>query len=81
MSNERFDNVWEAIEDTPEEAENMKLRSTLMRALKGHISRTGLGQSQAAMQRTGPWASCAIPRCKRVSMSGLVARPVSNSMC
>ncbi len=48
MSNERFDNVWEAIEDTPEEAENMKLRSTLMLALKDHISRTGLSQSQAA---------------------------------
>jgi predicted XRE-type DNA-binding protein len=48
MTNERFDNVWDAIEDTPEEAENMKLRSTLMRALKDHISRTGLSQSQAA---------------------------------
>lgn len=48
MSNERFDNVWDAIEDTPEEAENMKLRSVLMLALKDHISRTGLGQSQAA---------------------------------
>jgi len=48
MSNERFDNVWDAIEDTPEEAENMKLRSNLMLALKDHISRTGLSQSQAA---------------------------------
>ncbi len=48
MSNERFDNVWDAIEDTPEEAENMKLRSTLMLALKDQISRTGLSQSQAA---------------------------------
>jgi predicted XRE-type DNA-binding protein len=48
MSNERFDNVWDAIEDTPEEADNMKLRSTLMLALKDHISRTGLSQSQAA---------------------------------
>ncbi len=48
MSNKRFDNVWDAIEDTPEEAENMKLRSTLMLALKDHISRTGLSQSQAA---------------------------------
>lgn len=48
MSNERFDNVWDAIENTPEEAENMKLRSTLMLALKDHISRMGLSQSQAA---------------------------------
>ena len=48
MSNERFDSVWDAIEDTPEEAANMKLRSALMLALKEHIARTGLSQSQAA---------------------------------
>jgi predicted XRE-type DNA-binding protein len=48
MSNERFASVWDAIEDTPEEAENMKLRSALMMALKEHIDRTGLSQSQAA---------------------------------
>ena len=34
MSNQRFASVWDAIEDTPEEAENMKLRSVLMTALK-----------------------------------------------
>lgn len=48
MSNETFASVWDAIEDTPEEAENMKLRSGLMMALKAHIARTGLSQSQAA---------------------------------
>lgn len=48
MSNEQFTSVWDAIEDTPAEAENMKLRSTLMMALKEHITRTGLSQSQAA---------------------------------
>ena len=48
MSNERFDSVWDAIEDTPEEAANMKLRSALMLALKEHIARAGLSQSQAA---------------------------------
>lgn len=48
MSNERFDSVWDAIEDTPGEAENMKLRSALMIALKDHITRAGLSQSQAA---------------------------------
>jgi hypothetical protein len=30
MSNETFASVWDAIEYTPAEAENMKLRSTLM---------------------------------------------------
>lgn len=48
MSNERFDSIWDAIEDTPAEAANMKLRSALMMALKEHIARTGLSQSQAA---------------------------------
>ena len=48
MANERFDSVWDAISDTPEEAENMKLRSSLMMALEDHIEREGLSQSQAA---------------------------------
>jgi predicted XRE-type DNA-binding protein len=48
MSNERFASVWDAIEDTPAQAENMRLRSTLMMALKDHIRREGLSQSQAA---------------------------------
>jgi predicted XRE-type DNA-binding protein len=48
MSNQRFASVWDAIEDTPEEAENMKLRSVLMTALKRHLTRTEMSQSQAA---------------------------------
>jgi predicted XRE-type DNA-binding protein len=48
MSKKRFANVWDAIEDTPAQAENMKLRSTLMMALKDHIARTGLSQAEAA---------------------------------
>jgi predicted XRE-type DNA-binding protein len=48
MSKKRFANVWDAIEDTPAQAENMKLRSALMMALKDHIARTGLSQSKAA---------------------------------
>ena len=48
MSNEKFSSVWDAIEDTPEEAENMKLRSALIMALKEHITLTGLSQAQAA---------------------------------
>jgi predicted XRE-type DNA-binding protein len=48
MSNEQFASVWDAIEDTPEEAENMKLRSGLMMALKEHIARAGMSQAQAA---------------------------------
>ena len=48
MSNKPFASVWDAIEDTPAAAENMKLRSQLMMALKEHISTAGLSQAQAA---------------------------------
>ena len=48
MSNQRFASVWDAIEGTPEEAENMKLRSVLMTALKNHIARNEMNQVQAA---------------------------------
>jgi predicted XRE-type DNA-binding protein len=48
MSNQRFASVWDAIEDTPEEAENMKLRSVLMTALKNHLARAEMSQTQAA---------------------------------
>jgi predicted XRE-type DNA-binding protein len=48
MSKKRFDSVWEAIEDSPAQAENMKLRSILMMALKDHIVRLEVSQSEAA---------------------------------
>lgn len=48
MSSESFTSVWDAIEDTPAQAENMKLRSALMMALKDHIASEGLNQGQAA---------------------------------
>ncbi|HVC16610.1 MAG TPA: XRE family transcriptional regulator [Rhodanobacter sp.] len=48
MSKQRHASVWEAIEDTPAEVENMKLRSELMMALKAHITRTEMSQAQAA---------------------------------
>ena len=48
MSNETFESVWDAIEDTAAEAENMKLRSGLMRALEQHINRQGWTQGEAA---------------------------------
>ena len=44
----RFKSVWDAIEDTPEEAESMKLRSRLLMALQERINREGLSQSQTA---------------------------------
>jgi predicted XRE-type DNA-binding protein len=48
MIRKRYDSVWDAIEETAEEAQNMKLRSTLMMALQEHIARVKLNQAQAA---------------------------------
>jgi predicted XRE-type DNA-binding protein len=45
---ESFDSVWDAIEDSPAQAENLKLRSSLMIALKKHIRENNLTQVQAA---------------------------------
>ncbi len=50
MSGKRFANVWDAIESNPAEAENMKLRSKLLMAVRDHIERGGLSQTQAAKQ-------------------------------
>jgi predicted XRE-type DNA-binding protein len=48
MTSERFESVWGAIEDNPAQAENLKLRSAMMMALKSHIRRQGLNQAEAA---------------------------------
>lgn len=48
MKNQRFASVCDASEDTPEEAENMKLRSIMMTALKNHLTRTAMSQAQGA---------------------------------
>ena len=48
MNSQRFETVWDAVEDTPEEAASMKLRSTLMMAIKSSISETGISQAEAA---------------------------------
>lgn len=48
MTKQRLASVWDAVEDTPEQAENMKLRAALMTALKDRIAQSGLSQAQAA---------------------------------
>jgi len=48
MKMESFENVWDAIEDTPQEAENMKIRCDLMIDLKEYINRLNLTQEEAA---------------------------------
>ena len=48
MTRKRYASVWDAIEKTAEEAQNMKLRSALMMALQEHIAHAKLNQAQAA---------------------------------
>lgn len=50
MSTEHFNNIWDAIEDTPQEAASMRIRAELMIALQEHIKNSGLTQAQAAKQ-------------------------------
>lgn len=50
MTGQRFPSVWDAIEDTPQQAASMKARSDLMRALQSWIESDGLNQVAAAEQ-------------------------------
>ncbi len=57
--NQRFSNVWEALEDDPVRVENLKLRSALMIEITEKIKSEGLTQAQAAeiLQITQPRVS------------------------
>jgi predicted XRE-type DNA-binding protein len=48
VTEKTFVSVWDAIEDTPEAAENMKLRSLLMSEIEREIRRRGWTQAEAA---------------------------------
>ncbi|MFM0097888.1 XRE family transcriptional regulator [Paraburkholderia nemoris] len=48
MSSQTFSSVWDAIENTPEQAQDMMLRSALMMTLKDHSIRAGMSQADAA---------------------------------
>lgn len=50
MNTKRYASVWDALEDTPEAAENMKIRSALMHELVAYIENAGVTQSEAARQ-------------------------------
>jgi predicted XRE-type DNA-binding protein len=45
---QRFENVWDAIADTPAEAANLRLRSELMDAIAAVIKKNGWTQVQTA---------------------------------
>lgn len=48
MSTQRFNSVWDAIEDTPGDAANMKARAELMRAITEYIRSNNMTQAEAA---------------------------------
>lgn len=45
---DKYSSVWDALEDTPQEAENMKLRSELMLAISKSLSEINGTQMQKA---------------------------------
>ena len=48
MKTQKFPSVWDAIEDTPQEAASMRARATLMRELELVIQKRGMTQAEAA---------------------------------
>lgn len=50
MTTETFASVWEALADTPSEAENLRLRADLMQAITAHIAAQAWTQTQAAQR-------------------------------
>lgn len=44
----RYQSVWDAVEEHPVEAENLKVRAALMAELSAYIEQAGLTQAQAA---------------------------------
>jgi len=48
MKAKKFADVWDALEDSPEEAATMKLRSNVMIAINGTVRRWNTTQARAA---------------------------------
>lgn len=59
MNTQTFDSVWDALEDNPIHAKNLKLRSELMIAIKNKIESEKITQTKAAevMEITQPRVS------------------------
>ena len=47
---QRFASVWDAIEDTPQQAASMRARSELLMALQQWVKSAGITQAEAARQ-------------------------------
>ena len=47
MQGQRYESVWDALKDHPEEAANMRLRSQLMMTLSERVKQWGVSQREA----------------------------------
>lgn len=50
MERQSFDNVWDALEDTPAEAANMTMRSKLLIAIQERVQSWNITQAEAAQR-------------------------------
>ena len=50
IKTERYDSVWDAIADTPEQAANLRARAELMRQITAIVKRNKWTQAKAASQ-------------------------------
>ena len=48
MKTQKFPSVWDAIEDTPQQAASMRARATLMMELERVVRKRGMTQAEAA---------------------------------
>ncbi|MDA8045182.1 MAG: XRE family transcriptional regulator [Actinomycetota bacterium] len=48
MTTERHASIWDAIDESSETAENLKIRAALMQELSAYIERSGMTQAEAA---------------------------------
>lgn len=48
MANERYTSVWDALADSPEEAENLRVRAKLIRAIASCVKEWDVTQKEAA---------------------------------
>ena len=50
MNTQTFDSVWDALEDNPVKAKNLKLRAELLTVIISRIEESGLTQQETAKQ-------------------------------
>lgn len=76
MSEQRFTSVWDAIEDTPQQAASMRVRSELMMALQKWLKPEGLTQETAA-----GLFGVGLRQAKFSNISPLLAQPAKPHYC